>query len=163
MKKQFETLGVMIDMSRNAVMSIDGMKRFFPLLKSMGYNCVMLYTEDTYEIEEEPYFGYMRGRYTKSEMQEIDSYAESLGIEIIPCIQTLAHLNGTIRWEQIPVDYDDIMLVDDDRTYELIERMFAPFQNALNQDVFTWVWMKRLCLVGESISINSDTSLRILL
>ena len=125
MKNNFETLGVMIDMSRNAVMSLDGIKRFFPLLKSMGYNCVMLYTEDTYEIDEEPYFGYMRGRYTKSEMQEIDSYAESLGIEIIPCIQTLAHLNGTIRWEQIPVDYDDIMLVDDDRTYELIERMFA--------------------------------------
>lgn len=125
MKNNFETLGVMIDMSRNAVMSLDGIKRFFPLLKSMGYNCVMLYTEDTYEIEEEPYFGYMRGRYTKSEMQEIGTYAESLGIEIIPCIQTLAHLNGTIRWEQIPVDYDDIMLVDDDRTYELIDRMFA--------------------------------------
>ena len=70
--KNFDTFGVMIDMSRNAVMSIDGLKRFLPLLKKMGYNCVMLYTEDTYEVDGEHYFGYMRGRYLKAEMKEID-------------------------------------------------------------------------------------------
>ena len=80
MKKAFDTLGVMIDMSRNAVMSLDGLKRFLPLLKKMGYNCVMLYTEDTYEVNDEPYFGYMRGRYSKDEMKEIDAFAQSLGI-----------------------------------------------------------------------------------
>ena len=77
---KFETLGVMIDMSRNAIMSISGLKRFLPLLKKMGYNCVMLYTEDTYEVDGEPYFGYMRGRYSKEEMRDIDSFAASLGI-----------------------------------------------------------------------------------
>ena len=51
---EFRTLGVMIDMSRNAVMSVAGLKRFLPLLKKMGYNCVMLYTEDTYEVDGEP-------------------------------------------------------------------------------------------------------------
>ena len=59
--KHFDTFGVMIDMSRNAVMHLDGLKRFLTLLSKMGYNCVMLYTEDTYEIESEPFFGYMRG------------------------------------------------------------------------------------------------------
>ena len=123
--KKFDTFGVMIDMSRNAVMSIDGLKRFLPLLKKMGYNCVMLYTEDTYEIDEEPYFGYMRGRYTKAEMKEIDAFAEQLGITIIPCIQTLAHLNAIFRWGKFPKDCNDILLTDDERTYELIDRMFA--------------------------------------
>lgn len=123
--KQFNTFGVMIDMSRNAVMSMDSLKRFLPLLKKMGYNCVMLYTEDTYEVDGEPYFGYMRGRYTKAEMKEIDAFATSLGITVIPCIQTLAHLNATFRWKQIPLDCDDILLTDDERTYELIEHMFA--------------------------------------
>ena len=92
MKKAFDSLGVMIDMSRNAVMSVDGLKRFLPLLKKMGYNCVMLYTEDTYEVDGEPYFGYMRGRYSKAEMKELDAFAASIGITMIPCIQTLAHL-----------------------------------------------------------------------
>ena len=123
--KKFNTLGVMIDMSRNAVMSMDSLKRFLVLLKKMGYNCVMLYTEDTYEVDGEPYFGYMRGRYTKAEMKEIDAYAAGLGITMIPCIQTLAHLNAIFRWNQFPKDCDDILLTDDERTYELIDHMFA--------------------------------------
>ena len=123
--KHFDTFGVMIDMSRNAVMSMDGLKRFLPLLKKMGYNAVMLYTEDTYEVEGEPYFGYMRGRYSKEEMKEIDAYAASLGITVIPCIQTLAHLNGIFRWGMFPRDCEDILLTDSDRTYQLIDRMFA--------------------------------------
>ena len=125
MKKKFDTLGVMIDMSRNAVMSVDGLKRFLPLLKKMGYNCVMLYTEDTYEVDGEPYFGYMRGRYTKTEMKEIDAFAESIGMSVIPCIQTLAHLNTIFHWGKFPRDCDDILLTDDERTYELIDHMFA--------------------------------------
>ena len=123
--KKFDTFGVMIDMSRNAVMSIEGLKRFLSLLKKMGYNCAMLYTEDTYEVDGEPYFGYMRGRYTKAEMKEIDAFAEGLGMTVIPCIQTLAHLNGIFRWGEFPRDCDDILLTDDERTYELIDRMLA--------------------------------------
>lgn len=124
-KNSYRTLGVMIDMSRNAVMSISGLKRFLPLLKQMGYNCVMLYTEDTYEVNNEPYFGYMRGRYSKAEMKEIDAFAASLGITVIPCIQTLAHLHTAFRWKKIPTDCDDILLTDDERTYELIDNMFS--------------------------------------
>ena len=123
--KNFDTLGLMIDMSRNSVMSIEGLKRFIPLLKKMGYNMLMLYTEDTYEVDGEPYFGYMRGKYTKAEMKEIDAFAESYGITVIPCIQTLAHLEALVRWKTYPTDGGCVMMVDDPRTYELIDHMFA--------------------------------------
>lgn len=125
MKKHFDTFGVMIDMSRNAVMSMGGLKRFLPLLKKMGYNCVMLYTEDTYEVDGEDYFGYMRGRYSKAEMKEIDAFASGIGMTVIPCIQTLAHLNAIFRWGNFPRDCEDILLADDERTYALIDRMFS--------------------------------------
>jgi hypothetical protein len=115
-------------------MSVDGLKAFLPLLKKMGYNCVMLYTEDTYEIDGEAFFGYMRGRYTKDEMKELDAFANSLGIEIIPCIQTLAHLNQYIRWHKTPVDCNDILLTDDEKTYELIEKMFATMRECFDTD-----------------------------
>ena len=72
MPKNYQRLGVMIDMSRNAVMSVAALKEYFVLLKKMGYNSVMLYTEDTYEVEGEPFFGYMRGRYSANELKEID-------------------------------------------------------------------------------------------
>ena len=123
--KNFDAFGVMIDVSRNAVMSMDGLRRFLPLLKKMGYNCVFLYAEDTYEVDGEPYFGYLRGRYSKAEMKELDALCAELGIELIPCVQTLAHLNAIFRWGIVERDCEDILLVDDDRTYELIDRMFA--------------------------------------
>ena len=124
MAKKFETLGVMMDLSRNAVTNLDSIKRFLSVIRKMGYNTVFLYTEDTYEVEGAPYFGYMRGRYSMEELREIDDYAAALGIEAIPCIQTLAHLNAYKRWRTVPFDYDDILLTDDERTYRLITAMF---------------------------------------
>ncbi|MBE6568416.1 MAG: beta-N-acetylhexosaminidase, partial [Ruminococcaceae bacterium] len=124
-KMKFEKFGVMIDMSRNSVMTVEALKRFMDALAKMGYNCVFLYTEDTYEVDGEPYFGYMRGRYTKEEMKEIDAYGEKIGIEVIPCIQTLAHIATFMRWSKVPGDTPDILLVGDERTYELIDHMFA--------------------------------------
>ncbi|MBQ8380619.1 MAG: beta-N-acetylhexosaminidase [Clostridia bacterium] len=125
MKKTFDRFGVMIDMSRNSVMKKESLFEFMKVLKKMRYNSIMLYTEDTYEVEGYPYFGYLRGRYSIEELKEIDDYAYSLGIEVIPCIQTLAHLNGYIRWKKTPVDCQDILLTDDGATYKLIDAMFS--------------------------------------
>ena len=124
-RKRLDTLGLMIDMSRNAVMRPDAVKQYMGYMKKMGYNTLFLYMEDTYEVDGEPYFGYMRGRYTKEEMKALDAYGASLGIEVIPCIQTLAHLSEYLRWGKTPVDKDDVLLVGDERTYELIDHMFA--------------------------------------
>ena len=92
MAKKYDSLGVMIDLSRNGVMSLPSLKAFLTTIAKMGYNTVFLYMEDTYEVEGEPYFGHLRGRYTPEEFHEIDEYAARLGIEVIPCIQTLAHM-----------------------------------------------------------------------
>ena len=93
-------LCLMADVSRNAVYTMDSIKRMIRYMAVSGYNSLMMYTEDTFEVEGYPYFGHMRGRYSKAELKEIDSYAASLGIEVIPCIQTLAHLTCALRWPQ---------------------------------------------------------------
>lgn len=120
-------LCVMLDCSRNAVMSVDGVKDFIDKLSALGYNALQLYTEDTYEIKEEPLFGYMRGRYTQAELKEIDAYAKTRGVELIPCIQTLAHLDQLFPWKRFQriQDIYNILFVGEEETYELIERMFA--------------------------------------
>ena len=46
-----KTFGVMLDMSRNAVMNLEELKRYISVISRMGYNSLFLYTEDTYEIE----------------------------------------------------------------------------------------------------------------
>jgi len=135
MKKKY--LGVMVDCSRNAVMSVEAAKRFIDALKKMGYNMLMLYTEDTYEIDGQAKFGYMRGRLTKEELKEINRYGEEKGVELIPCIQTLAHLNQIFRWNEYKQirDCDDILLAEDERTYALIEDMFSTLRECFGTDV----------------------------
>ena len=123
----YKHFGVMLDCSRNAVMKVCEIKRMINYLQKMGYNTLELYTEDTYEIQDEPYFGYLRGRYTSAEIKEIDAYATAHGIEDIPCVQTLAHFTALVRngaYNSI-VDYNDILLIDDNKTYELIDKIFA--------------------------------------
>ena len=121
-----EKIGLMLDCSRNAVPTVKTLKKLIDLLSKMGYNRLELYTEDTYEIEGRPYFGYLRGRYTGAEIKEIDAYAAARGIELTPCIQVLAHLNHIFRWPafQPLCDCNDILLVDEPETYALIEDMF---------------------------------------
>jgi len=124
---KFNTFGVMLDCSRNAVMKPEVVKKYIDIISDLGYNCLMLYTEDTYEIEGEPYFGHNRGRYSQAELIEIDSYAKSKGVELVPCIQTLAHIGAIFRWSCYNKIHDcnDIMLSDCEETYALIDKMFV--------------------------------------
>jgi len=136
MEKKINSLGVMLDCSRNAVMTVEQLKKFMSLLATMGYNRFMLYTEDTYEVEGEEFFGYFRGRYSLNELKELDDFASSQGIELIPCIQTLAHLKTLIRWKKYSEfkDCDDILLVGDERTYKLINNMFKTLRSCFKTD-----------------------------
>ncbi|MBO4836102.1 MAG: beta-N-acetylhexosaminidase [Clostridia bacterium] len=123
----FETLGTMVDCSRNAVPNLKALKKWIDLTASLGYNTLLLYTEDTYTVEGEPYFGYMRGRFTPDELREADRYAAGKGMVLMPCIQVLAHMNQLKRWSDYRshFDVDDILLAGDERVYQLIDRMFA--------------------------------------
>lgn len=129
-----KTLGIMLDCSRNAVMRPEKVKEFAKLISEMGYNMLQLYTEDTYEIEGEPYFGHMRGRYGKEELKEIDAYCSSVGVELVPCIQVLAHLNQLPQWENYAplFDCNDILLVGDEKVYELIDKMFDTLETCFS-------------------------------
>lgn len=126
-KRVFDDVCFMTDCSRNAVPNMATVKKLIRNVAMLGYNSMMLYTEDTYEVDNEPVFGYLRGRYTKSEIKEIDAYAKEFGIELIPCIQTLAHFDGLKRWYkdyQYHFDCEDILLVGDERVYTLIDNIF---------------------------------------
>ncbi len=121
----FETNGAMVDMSRNAVMRPGVVIAMIERMALMGMNTYMLYTEDTYEIPNRPYFGHLRGRYTKDEIRQIDRAARSLGVELVPCIQLLGHLATMLCWNNSwPYrDTASVLLVGEDATYALIGDM----------------------------------------
>lgn len=117
-------VGIMPDCSRNAVMNVPTLKRYMLRCALMGVNTVMLYTEDTYEVPEEPYMGYLRGGYSCEQLRELDAYAAALGIEMLPCIQTLGHMEQFLKWKPNWKYRDNasILCPGDDDVYAFIER-----------------------------------------
>ncbi len=140
---KYDRFGIMLDCSRNAVMRPKEVMRFIDHLEKMGYNTLELYAEDTYKIDGEPYMGYMRGAYSKDELKAIDAYAAAHGIELIPCIQTLAHFTNLVKLPQYReiVDINDILLIDEPRTYEFIENIFKTLAE---------------CFTSRSVNIGMD-------
>ena len=124
----FDFNGLMIDCSRNGVLNVSYAKKIIEQLAISGQNVFMLYMEDTYKLDSEEYFGYLRGAYTTDELKEIDDYAHMFGVELIPCIQTLAHLNQFFMWEHIAgkyADIDDVLNVSSDAVKDLLDRMIS--------------------------------------
>lgn len=145
---QFKQFGVMIDCSRNAVIRVEQLKKFIDIISKFGYNQLMLYTEDVYEIDDEPFFGYMRGRYTQQELKLVDEYAAQRGVELVPCIQTLAHLSNLFRHSPYAElhDIDDCLLLEEEKTYNLIEKMIATCAK---------------CFTSKKIHLGMDESMRL--
>lgn len=131
----FKQMGPMIDASRNAVPTVNKIIEILETISCLGLNQLMLYMEDTYTIPEYPYFGYLRGRYTQQELREIDDYAFTLGIEVIPSIQVLGHLKNPLKWNfaQDIKDTEDILMVNEPKTYQFLEKAIiaasSPFRS----------------------------------
>ncbi|HEY0256990.1 MAG TPA: beta-N-acetylhexosaminidase, partial [Candidatus Methylacidiphilales bacterium] len=131
----FTSIGALVDVSRNGVLRIDMVEKLIRHLALMGFNQLMLYTEDTYAIPGEPLFGYFRGGYSQEELRGIDTYASHFGIEVVPCIQTLGHLEQVLQWPAYSAlkDTDGVLMAGNTEVEALIERMLiaasAPFRS----------------------------------
>ncbi len=128
----FKKTGIMLDCARNGVPSLSFLKEFILSAVAAGYSYLGLYVEDCIEVEDEPHFGYMRGRYTEKEIKELVSFADLFGFEVMPFVQTLAHLGLIFRhWDPYykdARDFGDILLMDEPRVYRLIDRLFNTVQ-----------------------------------
>ncbi|WP_025724513.1 beta-N-acetylhexosaminidase [Acholeplasma granularum] len=127
----FKVKGTMIDLSRNAVFKVDYFKSVILKQALLGFNEIWLYMEDVFELENYPKFGYLRGKYTLEDIKELDNYANSLGVSLIPCIQTLGHMSQFLRWPSSSKlkDQNDVLLVSD-HTYDFLNDILNFCKNA---------------------------------
>ena len=155
LEPRFTEMAAMLDVSRNAVYTLPTLKTFLCQLAMMGYTACYLYMEDTYELPGYPYFGYRRGRYSVEAQKEIDRFAQSVGIELVPCIQTLAHLRTAIRWSYMQPMRDtvDNLKVGHPETEALVEAMIAHFSKTFQS--------RRIHLgMDEAVSLGTGRYLR---
>ena len=132
-QRHIASCGVMLDCSRNAVPTLEGAKRFIDRLALLGLNLLLLYTEDTYEVPAQPYLGYLRGRFTQQELRELDDYAASFDIELMPCIQTLGHMTQFLQWDANAGlrDRVDILLAGDARVEQFLRDAIGSLRQCL--------------------------------
>ena len=125
-----------VDCARNSVLTKESLKKFIDYISAFGYTALEIYTEDLFEVDGEEMFGYLRGKYSKDDLKEIVAYGESKGIELIPCIETLAHLEHIFRWNEYRSirDIYAILLVEEERTYTLIENMIKTVRECFKSD-----------------------------
>ena len=122
-KRHFQTLGFSLDLSRNGVIKVENIKKIIDYIALLGFNVLKLYMEDVFDIPEYPHFGYRRGKYSHKELKEIDDYAYSMGVEVIPSIQTLGHLEQYLRYRETREfrENQGVLLCGAEATYEFIE------------------------------------------
>ena len=134
----FEKNGLMLDLSRNAAAKVSMLKQIIRELAFMGHSWFMLYMEDMYEVEGVPYFGALRGRYSIKDLQELDRYANLFGLTLVPCIQSLAHVNQFFMWEAAAYKYrdiDDILNVGNAEVKALLTQMIASLRKAFSTNI----------------------------
>ncbi|KAJ3154152.1 hypothetical protein HDU86_004694 [Geranomyces michiganensis] len=124
---QFESLGVMLDCSRCAVLTVETVLFMIRTCALLGMNTFQLYTEDTFTVPDEPFFGYLRGSFSQEEITFIDDYAVMFGIEVFPCIQTLGHLGQILQWPRFAGirDTTEVILAGSEETYQLLDKVIA--------------------------------------
>lgn len=129
----FKELSVFIECSTGNTPKVEALKKYIDIIAAFGYTTLYLGLTDAYKIKGEPYFNFCRGGYTTEQLQEIDAYAESKGVELRANIQTLAHLDFMQRQSCYShlFDMDGILLVGGEGVYEFIDKMFATMSESI--------------------------------
>lgn len=88
-----------IDLARQKE-RIDFVKSYADFAAECGYNALILYLENAVRTQDTCYFD-KEETYSEEEIREIVSYAESKGLEVIPALENLGHLEKFFMYPQL--------------------------------------------------------------
>ena len=116
---------LMLDASRNGVPKVSFLKPTIARLALLGMNHFCLYTEDTFQVDDEPLIGFGRGAYSKDEIRDLVTFSASIGVTMFPCFQTLGHLEQILKYEKYEYLHDNHRVLNTtiDETYTFIEKL----------------------------------------
>ncbi len=99
MKNKLDIVALQIDLARQ-VESVQYIKDYIDFAKENGYNTVFLYLEATVKVACVPFFNDDES-YTPDEIREIVAYGNEKGIDIIPALENLAHIENFFRHKEL--------------------------------------------------------------
>jgi hypothetical protein len=100
----FPARGVMLDISRDRVPTMDTLYALVDMLASWKINEFQLYTEHTFTYRKHPKVWAMASPMTEEEILELDAYCKRRYIDLVPNQNSFGHLR---RWLTLP-EYRDL-------------------------------------------------------
>ncbi|HUU28999.1 MAG TPA: family 20 glycosylhydrolase [archaeon] len=88
--------GISDDISRGQVSTPADMKEIVRFLARYKMNVYMPYLEDMFTFHSHPEFGNNRGALTRGDVAELEKFARSVHVRIIPIFQTLGHYENLL-------------------------------------------------------------------
>jgi hexosaminidase len=132
--------GLMLDVSRGKVPTIETLKRIVDELALFKINVLQLYTEHTFVFPHHPRIGQDCGSLSGDDMLALDAYARRRYVELIPNLQSFGHCahilrvpeyehlaESAARWSLCPVD---------EETYEFLGDLYADMLPAFTSSHF---------------------------
>jgi len=132
--------GIMQDISRGQVLTIDTFKELIRTLSYFKINLLSLYIEHTFVFEKHPLIGQDCGSLTREEVKELDKYARDYHIELVPSFQALGHLYQILkhkeyahlaetesRWSLSPAE---------EESYKFLQELFSEIVPAFSSKFF---------------------------
>ncbi len=93
----FERRGLMLDISRNRVPTMETLRRLIDALHALNYNELQLYTEHTFAYAEHEMVWREASPMTAEEIREIDAYCAERKIELVPNQNSFGHMERWLR------------------------------------------------------------------
>jgi hypothetical protein len=131
----FSMRGLSDDISRRQVSTVNDFYRIIRELSRWRYNYYLLYMEDMFRLDRHPAIGAASGALTKDEVRKIVAYGKLWGVEIVPIVQTLGHLEKVLalpEYQDLSETTQDpasghrrVLDIDNPKSYELLSDLFA--------------------------------------
>ena len=93
----FELRGIMLDVSRGKVPRRETLEQIVDLCVSLKLNLLMLYTEHTFRFRRHPQIGAGSSPLDAETLRTLDEYAASRFVQLVPCLQSLGHMEHILR------------------------------------------------------------------
>jgi len=93
----FAMRGIMLDVSRSKVPTFETLCGIVDVCLALKLNTLMLYTEHTFRFRRHPEIGKGASPLDAETMRELDQYAAERFVDLIPCLQSLGHMDHILE------------------------------------------------------------------
>lgn len=152
-KPEFKYRGFMHDIARGKMPTLNSLKELIARASFYKYNQFQFYIEHTFMFEGLEQAWYDKAPLKPDDILELDAYASSLGVELIPTLAIFGHMYEILRTEKykdlceyIEPDREDFNFIDrmkyhtinpfDEKSFELVSNMLTQFMPLFKSNKF---------------------------